>query len=519
MSDYWAPNLNANRLGMQWKVFNSRARALLVSGPRYSGKTIATLHKIIRHMWDTPGASVAMFSKTMKNSKEGGTWLDLHRYILPEWINANIGLYYTTLTNEGNPGWKVIGDTRTPYFKIRNRFGGESECRLFSLDHVPDIVDKVKEQRFSLIYFSELMKFENRLVLSATMPCLRMMHLTTQDQMWLADTNPSEEGDQSWIYKLWYQERIWTYDQYVAACQSEGITPDTEPDFKEFQSGLELVEMYPEDNVKLDPQVLRELKRHCQYDKGLYDRDVRGLWVYGDGDASRHFRSYFKPEIHVLGNAESKDEDEWEVIKPHPSSIELITGWDPGDVNHAAVALDQKLINEKKHFAVLEELESIGSEVSTQDFTLAFMEKIEAIEEDMGRKYDLSRSYSDASALDKYIAAGDTYAKFEVQSASGGRVDLVGVPKPSGSVRIRVKLIKQLLFEKRLKISAQCVAVRRMLKDLKKGKGTLNFVVQDKNKHIFDALSYALLMECAEELLLLQESYTVGKRTSLHAQV
>jgi len=519
MSQDWAPDLDANRLGMQWKVFNSRARALLVSGPRYSGKTIATLHKIIRHMWDTPEASVAMFSKTMKNSKEGGTWSDMQRYILPEWINANIGLYYTTFSNEGTPGPKIIGDTRTPYFKIRNRYGTESECRLFSLDHVPDIVDKVKEQRFSCIYFSELMKFEDRLVLSATMPCLRMMHLRTDQHLWLADTNPSEEGDQSWIYKLWYQERLWSYEDYVEHCKRDSIEPDSEADFKEFQSCLELIEMYPEDNIKLDPQVLRELKRHCQYDKGLYDRDVRGLWVYGDGDASRHFRATFNPEVHVLGSAESLDEDEWTVIKPSPASVELITGWDPGDVNHAAVIIDETLVNNKKHFAVLEDLENIKQEVSIQDFTLAFMEKLEAIEADMGRKYSLERSYSDASAIEKYIAAGDTFAKFEVLAASNSRIDLIGVPKPSGSVRIRVKLIKQLLAEKRLLISANCSAVIRMLRDLKKGKGALNYVVQDKNKHIFDALSYPLLMECAEELLMQNDRLTVGVRRPLLIQV
>ena len=35
---YWLPDLNANSKGLQWNVFNSKARCLLVSGPRYSGK-------------------------------------------------------------------------------------------------------------------------------------------------------------------------------------------------------------------------------------------------------------------------------------------------------------------------------------------------------------------------------------------------------------------------------------------------------------------------------------------------
>jgi hypothetical protein len=43
-----------------------------------------------------------------------------------------------------------------------------------------------------------------------------------------------------------------------------------------------------------------------------------------------------------------------------------------------------------------------------------------------------------------------------------------------------------------------------MLKELKKGSGgsSLDYVVHNENKHIFDALTYALLMEMAEELEL-----------------
>lgn len=512
VSDYWLPDLNANRLGKQWDVFNSKARALLVSGPRWSAKTWATLHKIVRHMFDTPGASVAMFSKTMKNSKEGGTWLDMHRYTLPEWIRSGIGLNYTTMNNEGKPGWKVQGDTRTPYFKITNRYGGESECRLFSLDYAADIEDKIKEQRFSLIYFSELMKFNDRRVLSMTLPCLRMAHLNYSDQMWLADTNPSEEGEASWIYKVWYKERVQTYEQYVDDCKAEGRDAEPEDVFTEFQKGLQLIEMYPEDNVRLDARVLTELKMQCAYDPGLYDRDVKGKWVYGDGDKSRHFRSFFKPHIHVLGNAESPHEEQWEVIKPSLTSVELITGWDPGDVNQAAVILDETIVDGRSHFSVLDELESIKAHVSLEEFAGSFMEIIEAIEFDMGVKYNLEQAYSDASAVEKYSATSGTFPAFEIKAGSGGRIVLVGVPKPAGSVRLRVKLVKMLLSQERLHISANCKAIRRMLKDLKKGVNKINYVVPDENKHIFDALTYPLLMRCAEELVTFEERVNLGPK-------
>jgi len=148
----WYPDLFPKQL----EVVNSQARTLLVEGPRLSGKTTATLHRIVRHLWETPDARVAMFSRTIKNSKEGGTWSLLHDVVLKEWIEAKIGLHYTTRSAEKRPGFKLDSLSRTLYFRISNVHGGESTCMLFSLDHDPDIEDKAKEMEFSMVYFSEL---------------------------------------------------------------------------------------------------------------------------------------------------------------------------------------------------------------------------------------------------------------------------------------------------------------------------------------------------------------------------
>ncbi len=84
--------------------------------------------------------------------------------------------------------------------------------------------------------------------------------------------------------------------------------------------------------------------------------------------------------------------------------------------------------------------------------------------------------------------------------------------KPEGSVKLRVKILKLLIDQKRIKISANCKGVIRMLKDLKKGKSRLNFVVSDENKHLFDALTYPLMVLCAEELKSFEERIQLGVR-------
>lgn len=507
-SAYWLPKLAPRQLA----VFNSRARALLVPGPRLSGKTRAVLHRICRHLWETPGARIGMFARTMKSSKDGGAWTLLTKPqtgILAEWIAAGFGMRYTTETN-GVPGPKTDGITRTPYFRVRNAAGGESEMLLFSLDNDDDAEAKLKELEFSMIYFSELDKFGDRRVLTVGLPSLRMGHLKYEDQMWIADCNPSEEGENSWIYKIWYMERNMTYEQYTAYQKKNDLPPLQEADFREFYSQVELIEILPKDNPFIDPRQLQEVRVSCGSDLGLYARHVEGKWIWGGGDSSRHFRGIFKPHIHVIGKEMPSEEDNT-YLNPFPDSWELVTGWDLGDTNHAAVLLDRRMLGNKLHFSVVNELVSLHEEVSTEEFTETFLDQLKDLEEAMGKKYETERNWSDNSSLNKYNAAADTYPYLVVQAASGGRFVLREAMKGKGSVRVRVKLLKTLLKENRIRVSVHCKATIQMLKDLKKGKDELNYVVKDDNKHVFDALTYALLMECLDELEDVDE-FTEGKR-------
>lgn len=507
---HWYPDL----FDRQLEVFNNYDRALLVCGPRLSGKTIAVLHKIVRHLWETPNARVAMFSKTLKNSKDGGPWSKITKEIIEEWIAAKIGLRYTTVAADGKPGPKADGLTRTPFFRIRNMYGGESECMLFSLDYDHDVESKLKEMEFSMIYFSELSKFESPKLLSISLLSLRLKHLTFKQQQWIADTNPSDEGESSWIYRTWYREKNWTYAEYVKHNTEEGLAVQSEEDFLEYQASLGLIQIMLTENPMLSKAQVREAKMACGTDIGMYARLIEGKWIYGDGDKSRHFRGVFLPTVHVVGNAESENEEDWIYANPSPTSFELITGWDLGDTNHAAGIVDRTFVNNRSCFTVIDELVALGEPVSIEAFTEGFMEMVGNLEEmflpiapgpngEMIRgKYDLERAWSDRSSIEKFSAAADTFPYLIVYAVSGNRIFLRGVPKAQGSVRVRVQLLRQLLVQKRLKVSAHCKHVISMLKNLKKGRTPLTYVVPDEHKHTFDWLTYLLLMECSEELQL-----------------
>ena len=127
------------------------------------------------------------------------------------------------------------------------------------------------------------------------------------------------------------------------------------------------------------------------------------------------------------------------------------------------------------------------------------MEKIEKLESHIGNKVRWTH-WSDTSSMVRYRASANTYDHRVVAAASGGRINLIGAPKFSGSVRQRVKLLKDLLMQNRLHISANCFRAIDVFRFLRRGKSVGQYVISDRNKHSFDSISYALIGEMSADL-------------------
>ena len=327
-------------LPKQVALFNCNARIVLACGARKAGKSLAVMHRIVRHLWETPGARVAVFAKSVKLAKEAGTWQEICDIIIPQWIDAGVigqngrPIEFTTIDSEGVPGPKQDAQTRTSYFRIRNWYGGESEARLFSIDHDDDVESKIKNKNFSLIYFVELSMFKTKRILTVTLPSLRMAHLRPKSgepdrwHMWIADTNPCVElGNKSWFYKLWYEDRL----------KKLGDTPD-EKEEKIFYDSMALFEFFIEDNPYITRQEIIELKISCKDDEALYDSYVKG--VHGDGSTKRKklFAPWFSRAKHVIGGGS----DEGDQIDVAANTTTLYGGWDIGSsINHAIMFWDR----------------------------------------------------------------------------------------------------------------------------------------------------------------------------------
>lgn len=508
----WRPSLGYPQdpnhpFNKQWDIFNSRKRILLVCGSRKSGKTYGVLHRIARHLWETPGARVGVFAKSIKLAKEGGTWQDFLDYTLPEWCGSGMATQdgtdtfrITTLDKHGEPGCIQDSVTRTQYVKLRNYWGGESEIRLFSIDHDQEVASKVKNKSFSMIYFIELSMFKDKRVLTVTLPSMRMPHLRPRNDepdtnhQWIADANPDEElGNRSWFYDVWYKERI-------------------KPDHKypRFQSSLGLIEMFSADNPYCTKQELEELEASCDGDQALYDSYVLGIHGDGGQKRNRHFAQFFIPKVHIIGENN-------ETIAISPNTDTLRCGWDMGSsVNHAAGINEKRIVRIRGTDVIvwnkIDELVTLREDITIGEFAIEFLAKMDAIEKEYGRKFEWIH-YSDDTAMNVMRATTASFDYLEVLAATDGRITLTGVEKAPGSVRSRVALLRRLLRENRYFIGARCVKTRLMIEECKKGDTATEFVMQDEHKHVFDETTYPIIAESAEDLEAAASSRPNARKT------
>jgi hypothetical protein len=497
--DMWLPPL----FGKQWEIFNCRKRIVLVSGSRNSGKSIAVWHRLWRHMWETPGACVAVVVKAKSQAKGGGSWDQILGQVADKWLGSGmvgqtgLPIAFTTCNGEGIPGAKQVSDTRTPYFKIRNMYGGESECLLMSVDHDADAELKLKTKVFSMVYIAELSLFKLPRIISNAEQCLRCEHLKTHDgkpNPWMqiiCDTNPDEElGNRSWVYEMFYKKRNmrqWHDD------------PKENRKSEIFYGSMALFEMFWQDNPFLTEEEQIGLERSCDGDPAYIDSWVKGIWGDAGKKRNRLFANVFTKEIHVLGESPSDQ------INVSPMTTTLYSGWDLGNVNHAAVLLDRWPFitpegKELTGWSVLDELVYIKEELLISQFGREMLDKIRAIEGRSRMTFEWSH-WSDSNAIDTWRPTSGTFDYLEIAAATNGTITLQGVNKPDGSVRARIRLLRRLLNQKRIYVSACCLRVIEMIENAKAGDSDKDAFDESENlKHIFDALTYPLYMECLAEL-------------------
>lgn len=479
----WLPPLNLK----QYEIFNDYHRYLLVHGPRLSGKTFGLVHKTIRHAFDVKGAMVAIVCKTLKNAKSAGVWFLLCR-ALPYWEKYCYGFQITD-------GPRTTGDTKLSFVRIRNRHGTVSEIQCHSLEHAQEVEAKFKGTGYSMFWLSELDQYCTEHAFDIICDALRMTPFIPFDQHQIVcDCNPPDTGPNNWMHDKWFK--------FKDSKPQEGDTEQTQIAKDRLRRLLVMID----DNPQLDPQARHDLIERYKRRRQWYARFIEGKWE--QDITGGHFSDVWDEDIHVVGRADCP-EDEREAIVPTPQCSALLTGWDMGESKNHSFHIIEKIVsvapgtNRKiVSFSILDELVVIRQHISINQFTEAAMAKIEFWNQWMLEHHNAGlkwRHWSDSSAFQYRAAANSTDAAM-VYEASNGAIVLDAAPKYRNSNRDKVKLLWQLLYERRLHVSAQLVRTRSMFANLREG-GDAEYVKEDDHKHPFDTVAYPILAEAPADMV------------------
>lgn len=464
----WIPNLVSPK---GYWVFNDRHRYLLVDGPKKSGKTLSICSKLCRHAWENPNALVGVVPKTTRQAKSG-VWADL-LWTINEWVAGGFGFKILE-------GPKMHVDTKMSYIKVSNMHGGVSEFQLHALEYSHEAEERFKSTRFSMIYIPEADHFESRIVFDALNKQLRSTAIPYEAHQMIVDCNPPENGKKHWLYDVFFRVH-------------------EDPKTSEFKKSLfHRIQIVIDDNNLLDPREKQELKEDYKHSDNQFRRYVLGEWV--DDMAKGIFADVFQPTIHVIGDVSSADEDEWEVITPTEQCHELACGWDLGDTNHAFVMMAKRDFGGQAAWDVIDEVVVLDRQVSLPQFTELVMERIGFWERCLMFRNKIDevawRHWSDTSAF-RFRATIGVYDHVIVAHASNGKIRLLPVTKGPNTIVKRISLTKKLLHTKRFAVSASCTYTAAMLANLKAGNSIREPIRNPSvEKHIFDATTYCLSMEC-----------------------
>jgi hypothetical protein len=470
---------------------------ILFSGPRMATKTVLALNCIAHILWTVRNSRFVVISPTVTAGDDSGCWTELCDTVIPKWIAGGFGMKWVT-----EP--KQKGATKKMFFEVTNQFGGVSRCHLDSLPIEKDVEVRFKNKNYTGIYVSELSHYKSRKTFDIWRETLRGADRDEHEFVFIGDTNPAEEGKQSWIWKLWWEERLRETD---------------DSRFKTWQNQLALMEFSVADNIFMSEDWHKQQAAKYLWSEDLLKRYYHGEWVMATSNSV--FHDVFRPTAHIIGEPETPVNLDPEILMPAEDATEGITGWDLGVSNSAACILFKRWERRQSQitgqwrdvsiFDVIDEVVYLKSDADLDDFVNEFMDKIWFWEQELGREIRW-RNWSDRSAFDMRAGLGNIYHHQLVSQVSKGRIILQAADRSPGSIRPRVDLMRKLFYEDRIFVcKSRCPFLIESLQGLPPGKAGAAINKESHYKHVFDALSYAIVSECVDEVFRHREGARTGR--------
>lgn len=478
-----------------------RKQFVLFSGPRLTGKSEGSLCCVLDHAWRTDRGNISIVSISQSTGLDSGIWKKLTKVAIPQWIDSGMGMQWVR-----EPYIQNV--TKRPACSVTNAHGNESEFQLDSLKVEREVEDRFKDREFTCMYVPELSHFRNAKTFKIWAECLRGKHLKDEDFLFLADTNPSDEGMDSWIYHQWFILPSLSYEEYCEYARKKDLSVPTEEGFQSYKASIGSLTFNIEDNPFLSRARIERLEQTYHDDPDLWDRYILGMWKKASTDAL--FHKVFRPNFHIIGEIETPGNLEPEIMVTEASTSLIPCGWDPGDGVNSAFAIVEKVQGritlpsgkqvEKSIFKILDEVVITGEDHSMDEFTVECVEKRQWWEDREGRAFEW-KDWSDRSVFDRKEPRHKKFHYQIIHEASEGKVALIAADRGPGTVAQRIGLFRKLLFEGRIRINNdKCPRTIAMCKEMRKGSGRDPIQKGSPHKHIFDAITYCIASESYDEL-------------------
>jgi hypothetical protein len=323
----------------------------------------------------------------------------------------------------------------------------------------------------------------------------------------ICDCNPPDTGTNNWLHDKWWKFK------------DEKPAPDENPKRQIARDRFHKILAMIADNPQLDPQAKDDLIERYRKKPNWYARFVEGKWEQDITDG--HFSDVWDDATHIIGKIDCP-EDEIEVAVPTPGCLVLLSGWDMGESKNHSFTIEEKIITEHPvtkrkivSFSILDEFVVIRTYMSIREFVEICQEKIDYWNNWQKKKFNIDlkwRHWSDTSAFQDRSSADKSDAAITYE-ASDGQIILNEAPKYKGSNNDKVKLLWQLLYEKRLHVSAQLTRTRAMFANLRSDPNSAShYVKRDDHKHPFDSLAYPIIAEAPSDMVRSAEIGTASKK-------
>lgn len=463
--DGWAPLLSAK----QQEAFDSAARYVLCDGEKGSGKTIGLLHKMVRHCYENENALGLILVRVKSMATKGGAWDKLINHILPRWRDGNIEPPFVekdgrTIENPragkrideglGLEFTEVKYDSQhNEYIWVENCHGGWSMIVLISAPHANQLRDRMRGYEPSIALVDELTSCDSIEYLRAVAIQIGRREGIEGPQQYMAACNP--EGPSHWVHKVWFEEAF-------------------DPVSGEWDRDYHRIHVPIEDNRRnLPAGYLENLQKIYRNDPVEAARMLRGEWIdRPSGDAL--FKDLFVAALHVRPPLPTLER-----ILPHPD-YPIIVGLDPGAANNAFIFTQWRSVEGAMKWVVFDEMVYTQRRIRYDLLIAAVLRRMKFWNDVTFSHFDSVKPRakrfrvvwcSDNSAFNQFRAAGGSYdvLDFErianeprnggpslVQQLGLARMRVIAAPKFSGSVRIRTRLIMDLLGADQLLVSAGC---------------------------------------------------------------